>query len=586
MFHRGPDAQKEFRHDNVHLYHFRLSILDLVGGVQPMQIDDLIIIFNGEIYNHKEVRKKFFLTCNTNSDTETILRLYKKLGKKCLHEFDGMFAFAIYDKSKKEIFLARDRAGKKPLYIYQKDNHIVFSSELNGLKSTLDLEINESNIQNYITYGIWIGDQTPFKNVIELKSGACCTIQTNAPVLKIEKWWDVHDFYLSPTKDNFQEAKTNVLDHLKKAVIRRVESSDLEVGTFLSGGIDSGLVTALAREVSPQLRTFTISFKGEYNEADLAKVVANKFETNHTEIPIQFDTLKNDFEKILQNYGEPFPDSSSIPSYYVAKAAKEHLTVILNGDGADELFGGYRRYIPFTKKDFLNNSSFLRSTAKITSGLMPISHNKKSKYNYIYRLVKMTSQTPANAYLLSSTNTFTELEGYFNFTPNYQHLNHSIERLQNKGLSGLKKIMNLDFDFLLYTTLLVKMDIACMANSLEGRSPFLSKELLEYAPTLDDNFKIKGLQTKYLLRDIARDILPSVIATQPKRGFEIPIKHWVNDELKEIIHDLLNHNSYSNAFFKNDFIEKLVSKKIKISEEKRAKIIFKLLGLEIWKNNL
>ncbi len=584
MLHRGPDEQKIFKHNSVELYILRLAIQDISNGQQPMEyLGRYVIIFNGEIYNHQELRNQFQLTCKTQSDTETILHLYHQFGENCLDKFDGMFALAIYDKEKEELFLARDRAGKKPLYLFQEGTKIVFASELNTLKSILPLQVDEATIPNYLRLGFMFRNQTPYKSVTELANGHWAKINLDSHKIVIKKWWDIHHFYQKESADDFSLALEKTDLYLNKSVQRRMVSSDLEVGTFLSGGIDSGLVTAMASKQNPNLKTFTVSFSGAFDEAPLAKLVAEKYQTNHTEISISFDHLADDIEGILTNYGEPFYDSSAIPSYYVSKAAKEHVTVILNGDGADELFGGYRRYVPFSKFDLFQMPKASEFFFKKIKSLLPVSHHKKSNYNYIYRLLDLLSKNGSEKYLTATSDIFegfenelrhnqvsSEMDNYFSF-----FLNHKMD-------SGLRKIMNLDFEIALVGDFLVKMDIATMANSLEGRSPFLGKELLEYAPTINDNFKIKKNQAKYILRELAKKYLPKELIYQPKRGFEVPLKQWVEGDLKEVIFSNLGRDCYSKNFVSFQFIEQLKNNNARISREKRAKILWTLFSLEVW----
>jgi asparagine synthase (glutamine-hydrolysing) len=312
--------------------------------------------------------------------------------------------------------------------------------------------------------------------------------------------------------------------------------------------------------------------------------VADKYQTRHQEIKISFDHLVNDVETILSNYGEPFFDSSAIPGYYVSCEAKKYLTVILNGDGGDEIFGGYRRYIPFSKYDFFNSSSFLKAMAGMAYQLLPASHNKKSKYNYLYRLTDLARKKGLDVYLSATIDSF---EGFEEFLVSEKSLlcdvKKDFEFINHSSLSSLKKIMNLDFDNILAGDLLVKMDIATMSHSLEGRSPFLCKELLEYVPTLPDKYKINRQHTKYLLRKLAEKYLPPELIHQPKRGFEIPLKKWVDKELKEIIGDyILPADSYCKNFTKGSFIADLWQRKIKTGDEKRAKMIWTLFALEVW----
>ncbi len=586
MLHRGPDEQTGFMTDNIDLYHLRLSILDIEGGKQPMHLNDrFTIIFNGEIYNHNEIRRLLNLQGATKSDTETLLLLYQKYGVDFLQYLDGMFAFAIYDNKEKKLFIARDRAGKKPLYYYADGQKIAFASELNCLKALLPLKMENSHFYHYLRLGSFYGALTPYKNVAELNAGHFLMIDCGNMQIEKKCWWSINNFYGQTNNDSFEESLEKVDGYLNTAVKRRVESSDLEVGSFLSGGIDSGLTTAIASSYNNKIKTFTVSFDGEYDEAPLARLVADKYHTDHTEIKISFDHLKNDLEKICCNYGEPFFDSSAIPSYYVSAAAKKHLTVILNGDGADELFGGYRRYVPFSKYDFFKSPAFIKNAAGIAKNILPSSNNKKSTHNYFYRLLSLASKKGLEIYLSAGVDIMEDYEKNI-LSQNIDYLRpiqDDFNTIADADISGLRKIMNMDFNITLFTDLLVKMDIANMVNSLEGRSPFLCKELLEYAPGMNDGFKIKGSVTKYLLRQLSKKYLPAEVINQPKRGFEIPLKNWVSQELKEPLFDYLSSpNALSRQFINNNFLDGLLSNKVKIPAEKRAKILWTLLSMEIW----
>jgi asparagine synthase (glutamine-hydrolysing) len=584
LFHRGPDEQNTFRENDIILHHNRLSILDIAGGKQPMHYQHLSIIYNGEIYNNQDIRKKYGFKCTTNSDTEIILHAYAKLGAACLADFDGMFAIAIYDRNKNELFLARDRAGKKSLYYYADGKSFVFASELNALRHQLPLEIDDNCIRQYLSVAYFFRQSTPYKNVRELPAGSFAMIAAKDLAIKEERWWNITSFYKSKSEDDFETALQKTDEFLHASVKRRIESSDLEVGSFLSGGIDSGLVTAIGTSYNYNLKTFTVSLEGEYDEAPLAKLIAERYHTRHSEIKISFDHLLEDVENIIANYGEPFFDSSAIPSYYVSREAKKHLTVILNGDGGDELFGGYRRYVPFSKYDFFKKSFLIKTMAAGLHMVLPVSHNKKSKHNYIYRLIDFTRKKGIHTYFSSCLDVF---EGYEKYLIGDDAVLSSIQEyfdeINQSSLSGLQKILNLDFDHILACNLLVKMDIATMAHSLEGRSPLLSKELLQYIPSLPDNYKVRGSQTKHLLRKMAEKYLPAKLINQPKRGFEIPLKKWIDGELKNMIASyILSPNAYSKNFVKPGFIEKLWDRKIKTGDEKRAKMIWTLFALDVW----
>jgi len=583
LLHRGPDEQTFFEDNSLQLHHHRLAVLDIACGHQPMHFQDFTIIFNGEIYNHLEVRAKYNLSCKTHSDTETILHAYAKAGPACLNDFDGMFAIAIYDKNKQHLFLARDRAGKKPLYYFSSGDKFVFASELNALRNQLPLEIDEEHIHQFIHTGYLFRAATPYKNVYELPAGSYAVIPLNDPRPIVVRWWDVHTFYSLSTNDNLDTALRNIDQLLHESVKRRLESSDLEVGSFLSGGIDSGLVTAIARMYNHSIKTFTVSFEGDYDEAPLARLVANRYQTDHHEIKISFDNLINDVEKILFNYGEPFFDSSAIPSYYVSREAKRSVTVILNGDGGDEIFGGYRRYVPFAKYDFFNPGFLMKGFARLFLNVLP-APDKRNKYNYIYRLADLTVKNGIDTYLSATLNTFEGLGKFqIKHDTGFQKMKEHFEAINRSELSGLQKIMNMDFDNLLACNLLVKMDIATMAHSLEGRSPLLSKDILEYVPSLPDDFKIRGGTTKFLLRRLAEKYLPEELINQPKRGFEIPLKKWIDNQLKDMIADyILRPDAYCKNFLPKSFVEQLWNYKINGGDEKRAKMIWTLFALEVW----
>ncbi len=581
--HRGPDQQVSVTLDeNVNFAHTRLSIQDIAHASQPMRYKQFTLIYNGEIYNHLSLREhlqEFSFT--TYSDTETLLYLLIKYQENALNMLDGMFAFALYDAQQKRILFGRDRAGEKPLYYYQKEQQFLFASELNTLKQHHDLTINEEHISEFLRLGFFYRTQTPYEDVHEFPPACYGWLELETSSLEIHRYWSMATHY-QPSSADFAHNLDRTEQLLLESVKARLENSELEVGTFLSGGIDSGLVTAMAANQTSSLKTFTVSFKGTYDEAPLARQVAQRYHTDHTELAISFDSLQNDLESILGNYGEPFADSSAIPSYYVAKAAKEHISVILNGDGADELFGGYRRYVPFAKYDFFSTPAPLRALSKLLTKALPLPHNKQSLYNYAYRLLKLASHTSVEQYLSATTDVFEGHIHHFTRPSELYDLQAKLSLLNDQQLDGLQKLMLLDFNTILPGDLLVKMDIATMAHSLEGRSPFLSKALLEFAPTIATSHKVHGKTTKYLLRELSKKYLPESIVSQPKRGFEVPLKRWVNHDLSTIIQDTLKPGCYAAGFLEKQWFEQLLWDKLPVSAEQRAKMIWSLFTLEIW----
>jgi asparagine synthase (glutamine-hydrolysing) len=582
LMHRGPDDHSIYYHNNLALVHTRLSIQDIDHGKQPMHYAQYTIIFNGEIYNHLELRQ--YLTefnFNTLSDTETLLYLYVKFKDKVFDFLDGMYAFAILDKTDNTVMLARDRSGKKPLYYFNKGSEFMFASELNSLKAIKKLEINEDTISSFLRNGFFFDTVTPYKSVTELSAGSYLIIDlVSLNTIQRLHFDIVHHYKRTKTTLSLKEATEEVDSLLIKSVQNRLLSSDLEVGAFLSGGIDSNLIVAIASSIKPDIKTFTVKFNGSKDESPYARLTATRYHTKHNEVDINItNNLVNDIEAILMNYGEPFADSSAIPSYYVAQAARKHVKVILNGDGADELFGGYRRYVPFANNWLVYGKylSWLRHclpTAK-----------KRSFSDFLKRLLNMSTKSGLNLYLSATTDIFEDVYVFpENALSNAQN-NIISNIMNNKSLSTLSKIMCLDFSQLLSSTLLVKMDIATMANSLEGRSPFLSKYLLEYAPTLPDKYKINRFTTKFILRNLAKKYLDDALITLPKRGFEVPLKDIIDNVLHHKIRDYLHGDCYVKKFINNDLINALFEKKTSISDDKRTNMLWSLFCVEVWYRN-
>ena len=579
LMHRGPDDCGEYKYENIYLFHSRLSIQDLSSNAsQPFTHEHLTISYNGEIYNHLELRKLCEgFNFKTKSDTETLLAMYEKYDTKMFSFLDGMFAFSLFDKKKNKIILGRDRAGEKPLFLYKMGEKIVFSSELNTLKNNIpDLKINEQAISAYLRCGFFYNKSTPYVGVSEINPGYFYSIDLLNNKINEDRYFDILDSYKKPKLKNLDKNIKEVDQILHKSIKTRLLSSDVEVGAFLSGGIDSSLIVAIASEYKKNIKTFTVKFDGAYDETKLAKLTALKYGTNHHEIQISMN-LSQDIEKILFNYGQPFTDSSAVPSYYVSKEARKYVKVILNGDGADEIYGGYRRYIP-AAMDLQNKFKYL----SFFKNILPQPRAKISAYNYIFRLIMMSRKVDFDYFLSSTTDIF---EDSYQFEDNYifKEINTLIQKTKNINISKLNQMMFLDFNTLLPNDLLMKMDIATMANSIEGRSPFLSKFNLDFAPQIADNHKIKGFKTKFILRELSKKYLDQEIINQPKRGFEVPLKSWVNFDLKENIYDLLNTNNYSSKFFKKDFIKLLLDDKLKVSGDKRAKMLWSLYCLEVWK---
>jgi len=582
--HRGPDAHGSLIVGPLSLLHTRLAIQELgVGGHQPMQYGQWALAFNGEIYNHRDLRRHYGLACQSGSDTETLLHLWERLGVAILPELDGMFALALFDTVTQRLWLARDRFGEKPLYVWQSGNELVFCSELRALQRHLMLSINRAALSRYCRSGYFFGDETPYQNVRMVRPGKVMCIDAQTLVCTETSWFSA---MTSPKQAVIAE---NQLEQtLTHSVHQQLDTADREVGVLLSGGIDSGLITAIAAKHRPDIQTFTMSFaNGSYDEAPLAQLVANQYKTRHTTIQIDTQNLADEVLTILPRYGEPFMDSSALPSYWVAKAARNQVSVVLTGDGADELFGGYRRYVAARFGLFQLPQMAGRLLGSIHS-ILPYPAHKQSRYSQLHRLIGMARQSGASRYLATTTDVFGGYESALIDPAPLDILEKMVE--QTNSLSGLQQLQALDLGLLLPGDLLKKIDIATMANGLEARSPFLSREVAQFAFSMPDTLKIgwsrRGLETKFSLRQLAVKYLPSVLINQPKRGFEVPLRQWLDGPLRSLTHDYLARPSLIDSLVQPEYIRRLLAKPEQFPPEKRAKLLWMMLSVEIWHRNL
>lgn len=585
--HRGPDGRGILSAGPLSLLHTRLAIQELgSGGQQPMQRGRWILAFNGEIYNHCELRRRYgLLLCQSASDTETLLHLWDQIGVAMLPELDGMFALVVFDTVTQRLWLARDRFGEKPLYVWQSGAELVFCSELCALQRHVALSMNRAALSRYCRLGYFFRDETPYESLRQVRPGhvECLEAQT---LTKTETCWvPERTMFRSVAK---KEVSLSQLDQaITQSVRQRIDTADREVGVLLSGGIDSGLITAIAAQYRPGIRTFTMSFSdGLYDETPLAKLVANQYKTRHTAVRIGTQRLADEVLAILPRYGEPFMDSSALPSYWVAKAAREHVPVVLTGDGADELFGGYRRYAA-ARLGLFQLPKIASHVWRSLHPLLPHPAHKQSAYSHLYRLSSMAQQSGARRYLAITTDVF---GGYESALIDPAPLAELEELMgQTHSLSGLQQVQSLDMDLLLPGDLLKKIDIATMAHSLEARNPFLGHEVAQLAFSLPDAQKIsyvKGLKTKILLRQLAEKYLPAGLAFQPKRGFEVPLRQWLDGPLRSLTYDYLARPRLMDSLVEPAFIQQLLQQGHQFPPEKRAKLLWMMLSIEIWHRNL
>lgn len=578
--HRGPDGQYFKEINGITFFHARLSIIDVAGGNQPFETDRVVIVFNGEIYNYKELMQKHNLQMKTASDTEVIVHLYEKMGVSCFKELDGMFALALYDKLEKKIFMVRDRVGKKPLYFSQKKG-LVFASEYKAITACFSgFQIDEHNVKLHLQKGFVAGESTVYKDIFEVLPGHIYCYNILDKTIHKNQYWQFENYFEVPKIKEKNTALLQLEDLFEKAVNKRVLASDFEVGAFLSGGIDSSLVCAFAVKTNPNLKTFTVKMKDGFDESGTAALIAKQLKTEHYELYVDYDSLADDYENILTAYGEPIVDESIVPSFYVAKAASQHLRVILNGDGGDEFFGGYRRYSLYKNYNKLKIvSAMASSVSKLVS-----SADKNSGLAKLNRLSDFFSLKGEEQYFSATTDLFFDAPGF----KDLKDVNYTSQQsFSSEIFDSVQRTMLTDFHGILPKVLFKKMDIATMQNGLEGRSPFIDKSLIEWSASLDTNLKIKGFTSKYLLRELNKKHIDGSVYKLPKKGFEISVKDMLNNQLKELYQDYLNSsNPYYATFIEKKYINDFYLSEGKINDVKRYKGLLALLNLEIWYKNI
>lgn len=600
MAHRGPDESGTFIADEsnpaVGLGHRRLKIIDLSSYArQPMCNEDksIWIVFNGEIYNFPELRKileekghKFI----SHSDTEVILHLYEEEGVDCVKKLRGMFAFAIWDSNKKSLMLARDRFGKKPLLYSFKNGRFSFASEFASLLSGAEVskEINFNAIDDYIAFGYVPAPETIYKDISKLLPGHILVLKNRE--LRLERYWKID--YSKKISISFNDAVETAGNLLQEAVKIRLYS-DVPLGVFLSGGIDSSTVVALMSRINPsvKIKTFSIGFDDkDFDELKFARIVAKQYNTQHYEFVVKPNVLEI-LPELVERYGEPYADSSCIPTYYVANRTRKHVTVALNGDGGDELFAGYERYrVAYLSRTYNRLPSFLRKgLIEPIIYSIPGRADSRATISRIKRFLDGAA-LPLPARYLRWVSFFDKTLQNGLFSKSF--LKRIIDAPPDKILAPyfdnpdnnelIDVLLEADTNTYLPNDLLVKMDIATMANSLEARSPFLDHRLAEFIVSLRGDFKMRRLVKKYLLKAIIKDFVPRENINRPKMGFGMPIGRWFRGELKELLTStLLSKKSLDREYFNADFVKAMVKQHL----EQRIDYghqLWTLMMFELW----
>lgn len=602
LIHRGPDDYGTFQDSHIALGHRRLSIIDLSGGHQPMANEDetVWVVSNGEIYNYKELRSELKHrghTFRTASDTETIVHAYEEYGQNCVQHLFGMFAFAIWDTRTKSFFAARDRLGKKPLYYTYQKGRLVFASELKSILQdpTITLDINPIALHHYLTLQYVPDPLSIYKNIYKLPPAYILTC--NADGMHIQRYWDIS--YCPKWEIKKEEAMEELRRLLKQAVQRRM-ISDRPLGAFLSGGIDSSIVTGLMSQISSRpVKTFSIGFTNEaFSELPAARLVSNRWNTDHHEFIVTYDRVEEYIFDLVRAFDEPFADSCALQTFYLAKLTKQEVCVALNGDGGDESFAGYPRYwLDRYAKIYSALPNFI--TQHLVPNLLdwiPEPTDIPIESNYIAgikRLAQVARITP-KASIIRWGSYFNEEMKKNLYTSSMLTATadvHTADILANdfdraQAHSFLDRTLYVDTLNYLPGNNLVKMDRMTMAHALEARSPFLDHQYIEFVARLPEKWKLHGLGTKYLLRKTFADLMPTGIQKLPKRGFAAPIEDWLKGELRSFVHDLLlSNNSYTSLFFDRQSLLTLINENER-GTSNHGRRIWNLLMFEAWGHNM
>jgi asparagine synthase (glutamine-hydrolysing) len=594
MRHRGPDDEGIYLDGNFGMGMRRLSIIDLSTGKQPIHNEDSSIwtVFNGEIYNYPELRSLLERKGHifyTHTDTEVIVHLYEEYGQEFIKYLVGMFAIAIWDQGQKRLILGRDRLGIKPLYYSLNAKRLLFGSEIKAiLQDGVSREIDLQALHDYLSLNYIPGVRSIFTHVRKLPPGHI--LMWSRGTVTVTPYWEIQYPEAFLHGGNRSEASyCDELYELLKTTVRQHLLSDVPIGVFLSGGLDSSSLVALMREVSSQpLRTFSIGFKEQsYDELGYARIVAEAFDTQHHEMVISPNAVTL-LAELIHYFDEPFADSSAIPMYWVSKLARDHVKVALSGEGGDEIFAGYQTYTAYKMAEIYKRLPTTLATAIIPSLVkrLPVSHRKVSFDYRAKRFMDGALLPPAEGHYWWKV-IFTEDAKSRLYSRQIGGLVDPIALYRDSynectARDPLTKLQHIDMKLYLPDDILVKADRMSMANSLEVRVPFLDHRLVEFAVSLPPWLKIRRLTKKYILRRTMSRCLPKQILKAKKRGFNVPIPLWLRCDLRELVHDTLNPQRMKElGFFNADAVSTL----IRDHEELRADLsrnIWALLVLMLW----
>lgn len=597
--HRGPDDAGTHIDGSIGLGHARLSIIDVSSaGHQPMCNEDetVWLVFNGEIYNFQELKAELLSkghTFRSHTDSETIIHLWEELGPACLEKLNGMFALAIWDKRQNTIFLARDRIGQKPLFYTQlPDGTFAWGSEIKALQQipAFRTEPDMLAIHYYLSFQSVPAPYCAFKGVRKLPPAHYLIYRNDS--VSIHRYWNfsyANQFQVHSEKDEI-ELQHQLIDRLRESIRKRM-ISDVPIGSFLSGGVDSSLVSALMAELCSQpIRTFSIGFKEkDFDETEFAKMVSERYGTKHTVFVVKPD-IHEILDKLVWHYNEPFADSSAIPTYYLSKMASEQVKVVLTGDAGDENFGGYPRY----QKAIAPSEKFpgYRLALALWRNFRRVGyfHNRHNSWaENLKRQFRLSDKKLAYYFCITHFHEYYQHHLYTDQMREAVGKNASVDFMLDKYAQFaeggfLDKTLGVDLTMYMPDTLMVKTDIASMAHGLEARSPMLDYEFVEFAARIPGHLKLKNNEIgKYILKKAAEPYLPREVIYRPKMGFGVPLNHWFRNELKAFTYDvLLDKRAFIAEWLNQDYIKTLLDRHQSVFHENWQYVIWNLLFLELW----
>ena len=596
LHHRGPDQDGTYCEDGLSFGHRRLSIIDLTeAGRQPLGNEDgsVMVTYNGEIYNFQEIKDDLIAKGHKfrgGSDTEILVHGYEEYGYDLLQKLNGMFAFAIWDRKRERIWMARDRIGIKPLYYYCKDGKFIFASEIKAILEDAQVprEVNRQAVYRYLCFEFVPAPETMFAGIQKLPAGHFAVFEKGQ--LQVEQYWDLK-FNVTEPPQSIEEIVERERELIEMAVKRRL-LSDVPLGAFLSGGLDSSAIVAMMRKHVPgRLRTFTIGYEDKsFSELDYAQVVADHFETDHQVLMIE-QMNREAVEKSLWHLDEPMTDLSSIPLMFICEQAKQHVTVCLSGEGGDEVFAGYDRFKAARMANYLKiiprplrEGVLFKMTA-----MLPDQKQKKGAINMLKRFMEGAALPEEAMHIRWQFFSNAKLEQYLyssgfknevEFDPFSRLRDYNANTV---GLDPINRQIYADMRYMMTDSVLMKVDKMSMANALEIRVPLLDHTLVEYMATVHGDLKLKGNQTKYIFRKALEGILPDKIVYRGKQGYSLPVKNLLRTQLKDYMVELLHESPIIRESMNMEYVDTLIAEHLSMKHNHNH-VLWGMMNIAIWYN--